>query len=171
MFRRYRKVAVCGIAVTIVAAVTALSFSAVSEGRPSRRDSATSAGIRTISRSRIRAIALREARSTGDPNPTSMTYSVPMTRTEANLVTSDDYIPAQSGGGAESFVIVEQGNFTVTDFQGPPGAPVPQGSVMTLVVDATTGYVTDFGVQNTVPNLSQYGPVMSVRRAVSGRAG
>lgn len=40
----------------------------------------------------------------------------------------------------------------------PPGVPAPQGNVLTLTVDATTHNVTDIGIVDAEPDLSQIDP-------------
>jgi hypothetical protein len=56
-------------------------------------------------------------------------------------------------------LIAERGRFTVRNSQGVPGSAVPRGSVITLVYNAKTRSVSDFGVQNNYPNLAALGPV------------
>jgi hypothetical protein len=41
----------------------------------------------------------------------------------------------------------------------PPGASAPKGSVLTLIVNAATGDITDFGVTKNYPRLRALGPV------------
>jgi hypothetical protein len=62
-------------------------------------------------------------------------------------------------GSENSFLIVERGHFVANGADIPAGASVPTGSVLTIVVDATTGKITDDGVQDWVPNLTQLGHV------------
>ena len=40
----------------------------------------------------------------------------------------------------------------------PPGAPTPQGSVLTLTIDAQTYGVMDSGIGQMAPDLTQIGP-------------
>jgi hypothetical protein len=67
-----------------------------------------------------------------------------------------------------SYLIAIRGHF-VGDPPRPPGSRAPTGSVMTMVVDATTGKVTDGGLGNSYPDLSTLGPVTTDLRAKQPR--
>jgi hypothetical protein len=81
------------------------------------------------------------------------------TRAEANLVASGDLVP----GTQTSYLIAERGHFVLNDAPIPPGAHAPSGSVLTLIVNAATGQITDLGVSNTCPDLAKLGPVTTDR--------
>jgi hypothetical protein len=107
----------------------------------------------------ILAVALRAAARAGDPKPTLIQHSIG-TRGKANRVASGEI----TGGQQRSYLIAERGRFAVRNSEGVPGSAVPRGSVITLVYDAKTRSVTDFGVQNNYPNLAALGPVTTDRR-------
>lgn len=98
-------------------------------------------------------IAERAAAQAGDPRPTLIQHSEG-TRHEANLVASGDRAP----GRRWSYLIAERGDF-VLDAPAPLGVRAPRGSVLTLVIDAATGTVTDSGVSDRYPQLATLGPV------------
>lgn len=113
-----------------------------------------------LSEHRILRIAKQAAASSGDRRPTLIQHAEG-TRHHANLVDSGDGVP----GRQWCYLIAERGHFVV-NAPGPPGAPSPRGSVLTLIVNASTGRVTDFGVSNRYPNLAKLGPVHTdLRRA------
>lgn len=95
------------------------------------------------------------AASFGDSSPTSIEH-VEAPRNEAVFATSNDVIP----DSRETFLVVERGSFVDHNraFRLPGGSPL-SGSVLTLVIDASSGQVTDFGIQDNVPDLSGLGPI------------
>jgi hypothetical protein len=105
------------------------------------------------------------AAEAGDPSPTSIQHSAVATRAQANLVDSGDVVP----GDNPSYLIAMRGHF-VSNGPRPQGAASPTGSVMTLVVDATTGKVADVGLEDTYPDLAKLGPVVTDLRITSHRA-
>jgi hypothetical protein len=90
----------------------------------------------------------------GDGVPTAIEQSEG-TRADAVLVSSGEVV----SGSDASYLVVAQGDFVDTAAHRPPGAPAPSGSVLTLVVDASTGQVTDLGIQDDVPDLATLGKV------------
>ena len=103
---------------------------------------------------RIVQIAERAAAQAGDPRPTLIQHSEG-TRHGANLVSSGDGVP----GRRWSYLIAERGNLILKDASVPSGARAPSGSVLTMIVDAATGRVTDGGVSDRYPHLATLGPV------------
>ncbi len=133
----------------------------------------TSTSDQTITESQIQNIALSAAAQNGDQSPVSVQYAFG-TRSQANMVASGETVP----GTAESVLVVEQGSFVAADAALPPGAAEPSGSVLTLVIDAASGQITDGGIQNTVPDLASLGVVTratvnygNVRRSSMRRLG
>ena len=108
----------------------------------------------------ILRIALRAAAVSGDPNPSLIQHSAG-TRYAANAVSSDDRVP----GSAWSYLIAERGTFIAQYASRPPGAAAPRGSVITLIVNATTGLVSDYGISNDYPPLAKLGPVTTDLRS------
>lgn len=60
------------------------------------------------------------------------------------------------------FVVVAHGNFELRGMPVPPGEALPTGDVLTLAIDAHTGYVEAIGVDERVPDLDALGPVVSL---------
>ena len=112
-----------------------------------------------VSEHQLLEIALRVARRAGDPRPTLVQYTKG-TRAQDNLVASGDIIP----GDQACYLIAVRGHFVANDAETPPGARAPTGSVLTLVVNATTGRLLDFGIGNRYPRLAKLGPVVTAAR-------
>jgi hypothetical protein len=129
----------------MVAGVVAVSSLAAARSRPGRPH---------LTESRIVQIAERAAAAAGDRTPTLIQHSEG-TRQRANEIASGDRVP----GKRWSYLIAERGSFVLKSVSPPPGARPPRGSVLTLVVDAVTGTVSDFGVSNQYPNLAALGAV------------
>ena len=55
------------------------------------------------------------------------------------------------------YVVVLHGDFVLSDAPRPSGAPIPTGSVLTMIVDPTTGGIMDFGAHHVAPDLSALG--------------
>lgn len=102
----------------------------------------------------IKQIALEFAASMGDPNPTSIEY-VQGSRQKVVFAFSKDEVPDNT----EVDAIVMHGQFVAKNALGPPEASPPSGSVLILVVNATTGEMTDVGIQQQSPNLNAFGLV------------
>ena len=94
-----------------------------------------------LSERRILEIAKTAAAQTGDPKPSLIQHSEG-TRHNANLVGLDAGVPGQEW----SYLIAERGRFVLKHAHTPPRAPAPRGSVLVLIVNASTGQRTDGGV-------------------------
>ena len=131
----------------LIAGAVVLSSLAVASPRPARAKP-------HLTERRILSIAKTAAARAGDPKPLLIQHSEG-TRHRANLVDSGDIVP----GRQRSYLIAERGRFLFTDAPTPSGARAPTGSVLTLVVDASTGEITDTGLSNHYPDLTALGPV------------
>jgi hypothetical protein len=107
-----------------------------------------------ISNRRLLAIAQQAAARNGDRFPSLIQHSALTTRRRANLVDSGDVVPY----GEPSYLIAIRGHFK-GDAPRPPGSKAPSGTVLTLVVNALTGKVTDGGLGDNYPDLAKFGPV------------
>jgi hypothetical protein len=114
----------------------------------------------TLSERRILTLAEQAASRSGDPNPTLIQHAAG-TRFEAVVISSGDLIFEYNW----SYLIAIRGHFTATNASY-LGAKPPTGTVITLVVDARTGQVTDGGIGNRYPPLAKLGPVTTDLRAV-----
>jgi hypothetical protein len=114
----------------------------------------SSQGKPHLSERQVLGIALRAAVRAGDRKPTLIQHGEG-TRYEANLAASGDLVP----GRRWSYLIVERGHFVFKNASRPAGARAPSGSVLTLVVDASTRQITDTGLSNRYPRLGELGSV------------
>lgn len=112
----------------------------------------------------IKSLVMTDAAGMGDSTPTDISYSAPVTRNAANAASGDGAIIGGADGTASGYIlVVAHGHFTGYDAITPPGDNnYPTGTVMIMVVDATTGEVTDGGIQNSTPDMSAIGPVTAI---------
>ncbi|HEX3618589.1 MAG TPA: hypothetical protein VHU61_18730 [Solirubrobacteraceae bacterium] len=142
---------------TGVAAATAAALVLASVG-----SGAATAG-NPMTAAQIKSLVLSGAAAMGDSTPTDISYSALTTRNGALAASGSGASMGGAYGSASGyFVVVAHGEFTAYDAPIPNGAKIPTGTVMTLVVDAATGEVTDSGVQHGSPDLSTLGPVTTV---------
>jgi hypothetical protein len=106
----------------------------------------------------ILRVARRAAAQAGDTTPTLIQHSAG-TRYKANLVASGEI----AGGPRRSYLVAERGHFVLRDVG--IGNHTIRGPVITLVYNAKTREVTDYGLQNNYPNLAALGPVTTDYRA------
>src|SRR5579862_1055690 len=110
-------------------------------------------------RAELRTMALQASSANGVPSPKTI-----------EAVASPDHQAAEkivSGDGVNDHVAVyvvevTGGTFTDNAASRPPGASAPSGSVLTFTLDAQSFSVTDFGLTDTAPDLSQIGPVVNL---------
>lgn len=107
---------------------------------------------------RILAIALEAAAAAGDSTPTLIQHSEG-SRHRANLIASGDIV----GGSQWSYLIAERGHFAANSTYAPRGGREPRGTVLTLIISARTGQLTDTGISNRYPNLAELGHVYTDR--------
>jgi hypothetical protein len=104
-----------------------------------------------LSEAQITQMAVGFAAANSDANPTSIEH-VEGSQQQVVLAFSGATVPYDG----EVVGVVMQGHF-VGNVSGPGGSPT--GSVLTMVIDATTGRLTGFGIENNVPDLTGLGPV------------
>jgi hypothetical protein len=103
---------------------------------------------------RILRIAMAAAKRGGDPHPSLIQHAAG-THFKAVLIGQGDLVFEWNW----SYLIAVRGHFSYNDL-GPPGSSsTVHGTVITLVVDAATGQVTDTGVSNRYPPLARLGKV------------
>ncbi len=107
-----------------------------------------------LTEAQISQIAHQFAAGMGDLEPSSIEH-VASTRERAVYALSDDEVPGSEG----VYVIVMRGHFIADNAPRPPGAPAPSGSTLTLVLNSSTGDLTDFGIGNQLPDLTSLGAV------------
>jgi hypothetical protein len=102
-------------------------------------------------RARVDAVVQQLAAANGDTSPWSITY-VRTTRAVALHLMGE----MSSGNPVEPvYVAVARGRFNGAAASHPAGAPAPHGTTLVVVLDAQTYQVTDWGLGNTVPDLSR----------------
>jgi hypothetical protein len=102
---------------------------------------------------KLRDVALQASARAGVAQPTKMHAVVASDHQAAESVLSGSLINDHS----PVYVIrVTGGRFVA--LRHPPGVAAPQGSVLTITVDATTFRVTDIGLVEVEPDLSRIGP-------------
>jgi hypothetical protein len=105
-----------------------------------------------LSDRRLLRIAQRAATNAGDSQPTLIQHAAG-NHFEAVRISSGDLVFEWNW----SYLIAERGRFRYTGV-GPAGVTVT-GSVITLVVDAANGQITDGGPSKRYPHLRRLGPV------------
>lgn len=108
---------------------------------------------------RLDAIARSAAKTDGDAAPSQVT-AVLTTRAKAlTSATPGDLVPGSAS--VRVFLLTMRGQFTATDASRPSGAAAPTGRYLSLVVNAATFQVTDFGLSPKLPPVSpaSLGPV------------
>jgi hypothetical protein len=113
-------------------------------------------GQSVLTEPQIKQLAVAFAAANGDPTPSSMEY-VEGSRQQLVLALSRGTVSVPNT--EDVFAVVMQGNF-VANVSG-PGAP-PSGSVLTMVIDSTTGELVNFGIQKSVPPLAGLGTVQTI---------
>jgi hypothetical protein len=129
-----------GLAVAATLAVAAgVTLSAAASSGPG-------VGEPHLSERRILRIAQTAARGAGDPRPSLIQHSAG-TRRAANRIDSGEIVP----GRRWSYLIAIRGHFVFKYASPPSSARMPTGLVLTLIVDASTGKVTDVGLSDRYP--------------------
>lgn len=100
------------------------------------------------------------AAANGEPSPGSAT-AVETTRGQASQITAAGSVdPSETN--RDVFLIVTTGHFTGHMAHVPPRRPLPVGTILTVVVDAHTGQLTDWGLSNNEPDLTAAGTPIGV---------
>jgi hypothetical protein len=126
-----------------------------------RGSEATPTGPMTTAQ--IKSLVMTDAAGMGDSTPTDISYSALTTRNTAlAAIDGGGQIGGADGTARGYYLVVAHGNFTATDAEVPNGVAYPTGTVLTLVVDASTGQPTDSGIQRNTPDMSKVGPVTTI---------
>jgi hypothetical protein len=102
----------------------------------------------------LRESAREFATGMGDSTPSSIEY-VTGSHKQVVLALSGDEVEGNTNVDA----IIMHGSFVANHALRPSETPAPSGTVLTLIINATTGEITDFGLQNSEPNIAALGPV------------
>ncbi len=101
---------------------------------------------------RLTVIASRAAKANGDAAPLWMTAVLTTHAKALTSATPGDFVPGADG--VRVFLITMRGHFVASAAPGPPGAAAPTGRYLSLVVDAKTFQVLDFGLSPKPPPVS-----------------
>jgi len=103
----------------------------------------------------VAKVAATVAASNGDSRVTTAKWIA---------ATRQDYLSALGEGSAndgsanqEEIVVVMAGHFIASRAHVPPGAAQPHGDVIDFAWDPTTGRVTDWGIDGSMPSLAKLG--------------
>jgi len=135
------------------ATLAALSASATTTP-PEATTTPQTTAVPPLGEAKIKQIGLEFAARMGDPNPTAIEY-VHGSREQVVFAFSKDEVPDNT----EVDAIVMHGQFVSTNAPVPAEGKPPGGSVLIVVINATTGEMTDLGIQQQSPNLGAFGPV------------
>jgi hypothetical protein len=108
---------------------------------------------------RLTAIARHAAAINGDPAPAWITAVLTTQAKALTSATPGDYVPGAARVAV--FLITMRGHFAATEASVPPGAKVPSGRYLSLVIDATSFRGLDFGIGPKPPPVppASLGPV------------
>jgi hypothetical protein len=109
--------------------------------------------------SRLTVLASRAATAKGDASPQWVTAVLTTHAKALTSATPGDVVPGS--GGVRVYLVTMRGHFTAYESSPPPGAALPTGTYLSLVVDAGTFHVLDFGLSPAPPPVSpaSLGPV------------
>lgn len=146
-------VLVSSAALTLPGAVAPETVMAAAPSTPAAPAFAADAGVTGV---QILQTAGAVAMSLGDPAPTLIQHNAqPVSRAQANRVASGAVV----SGDEPSYLVVARGRFSGGNAPRPSGAAGFGGSVLTIVINAATGQVTDTGLGDRVPDLAALGQV------------
>jgi len=150
------------------AAVTALGI-ALSSGSVARASSAAAGDIPPSVITQLTSIAQQQAAINGDAQPTNV-IAVQTTHAAALTVATPGDILPEPAASESVYVITMQGSFLGKGFSSAPGASAPAGSYLSIVVDASTFWVTDEGLSQDPPPVSpsSLGPTIPLPVGASG---
>ena len=110
-------------------------------------------------RAKLRTMALQASSADGVPSPKTIEAVASADHQAAEKIVSGEIIYDH----APVYVVeVMGGTFTYNTASIPAGAAAPSGSVLTLTFDAQSFRVTDSGLTDSAPDLTQIGPVVNL---------
>lgn len=112
-------------------------------------------GAKNITMDDFKASALEFAKQNGEANPTAVQAVSAKRRAVNDVLLSGAKVDTDS----DVHVIQMKGNFTGHMASRPKDSKAPTGKVMTLVYDATTGEVTDWGLSPDAKDMARLGSV------------
>jgi hypothetical protein len=151
---------IAGIVVGLTGAGFAISAAFVG---PAASAKGAVAAVPASAVSRLDAIAIRTARLNGDPRPAWITAVVTTHGKALESATPGDTEP--TGNGTTVYLVTMKGTFTDNLAPGPSGSAAPRGRYLSIVINARSFAVTDFGLSERAPAVSpgSLGPVRNLR--------
>jgi hypothetical protein len=109
--------------------------------------------------SRLTVLASAAAKANGDSSPQWVTAVLTTHAKALTSATPGDIVPGT--GGVRVYLVTMRGHFTAYGSSPPSGAALPTGEYLSIVVDARTFQVLDFGLSGTPPPVppASLGPV------------
>lgn len=144
--------------VVVIVAISAITFGVSCKAATTRSQSgAVATNAPTDQQIVDQLVSVVQQRTNVRPTMASVYHT---TRSEAGAVVDAQifgYDPA-----APVTVVVFSGNFTDNSASVPAGRPQPTGTIITFVVDPTTGGSTDYGIVPSMSNAQQLGQAEQV---------
>ena len=134
-------------------------------GQPAQAGSAPAPGLAVSApaSARLDQLALSFARANGDAHPSSITAVLTTHGQALTSATPGDTEP--SGNKAVVYLITIRGHFIARMASVPPGAKLPTGSYLSIVINARTFAMMDWGLSAAAPSVSpdSLGPVRNLK--------
>lgn len=145
-----------GLLVLVTAGCAANPTQPVAAAAPAQSASSTDSADSVTSK--IKAAIQQAAVVNGDPAPTAVQWVFAPRQAIADTLNFG--LPAGQAAIPE-ILIIAKGNFVAYRASVPKGASAPRGTVLELVLDASTLEATDFGLVDYYPDLSKIGVPIS----------
>jgi len=97
----------------------------------------------------LKTIASGVSAEMGEAKPTGISYAA------STRKAVDGLLNTSTTGDSSVYIIEMHGHFVSPDT--PPGHVPPTGNTLTVTVSAATGQVTDWGIDNSTPNIASLG--------------
>ncbi|WP_194923082.1 hypothetical protein [Catenulispora pinisilvae] len=117
----------------------------------------------TVSSATLARLArLADAAASAEGGVARSAEAVRSTRRAANLAMGGDVVATDPGEAVWAIEVVGKAPFVCDSCSVAPGAKAPQGTVITMVLDASSFTATDSGLSDQVPNLAALGTPVSL---------
>ncbi|MDA0160393.1 hypothetical protein OM076_08960 [Solirubrobacter ginsenosidimutans] len=113
-----------------------------------------------LSDSEIMRIGMGFAAANGDPDPDDVTAIATTHNAAVHAAMAGDDV----GDDEDVDLIVMTGDFAAEGAKHPPGAEIPTGTFLSLVIEPRTGEIWDYGLDSRRPDLSSLGDPTSLSR-------
>ena len=148
----------CGSAGSTAAATTSSAHPSTSTSTNLSPDSASADKTAVVSSSTLARLAqVADEAASAQGGVAKSAEAVRSTRRAANVAMNGDIVDTDPNEAVWAIVVVGKAPFVCADCSVMAGAKAPQGTVITLVVDASSFNGLDSGLGNQVPNLAVLG--------------